>query len=181
MYDLSRALRIWPVCEIAVCGCWLPLFHGLQRERCTPPLPHLSLALSYAGSSRARGLWLDRSALIALELRVLPIVPEPSCAICSSPESSSPAPSQLCRATVCFLFCLPKFTVMEGGGNVTGCVIISSVQTGEPIPFPSCSLESVLSRPHPVKIGASFIVFYHRGLAGTAPEVTRLANVTADG
>lgn len=47
--------------------------------------------------------------------------------------------------------------------------------------FPSCCLESVLNRPYPVKIGAGFIVFYHRGLAGTAPEVTRLANVTADG
>lgn len=47
--------------------------------------------------------------------------------------------------------------------------------------FPSCSLESVLNRLYPVKIGAGFIVFYHRGLAGTAPEVTRLANVTADG
>lgn len=86
MYNLNRALRMWPVCEIAVCGCWLPLFYGLQREKYTPPLLHLSLALSYADSSRARGLWIDRSALIALELRILLVVLEPPSAICSSQE-----------------------------------------------------------------------------------------------
>lgn len=56
-------LFVW---EIADRGCWLPLFGGIQGKKYTPPLPRLSLALNTAVSSRARGLWIDRSALIAL-------------------------------------------------------------------------------------------------------------------